>query len=57
MSVPTRQPSSEVVETVLKRVADERVRFVNLHFTDVVGMVKSVTIPAEKLEDSVGHGL
>jgi glutamine synthetase len=54
---PIRQPSSEVVETVLKRVADEDVRFVNLHFTDVVGVVKSVTIPTEKLEDSVGHGL
>jgi glutamine synthetase len=57
MTIPTRHPSHEVVETVLKRVAERGVRFVNLHFTDVVGMVKSVTIPAEKLDEAIGHGL
>ena len=40
----------------MKRVQDERVRFINLQFTDVVGMVKSVTIPAEKLDDAVRDG-
>src|SRR5205814_1050253 len=53
---PPRQPSHEVVETVLRRVQDERIRFVNLQFTDVVGMVKSVTIPADRLEDAIDHG-
>lgn len=56
MPVPIRQPSHEVVETVLRRVRDEGIRFVNLQFTDVVGMVKSVTIPADKLEDAIDHG-
>jgi glutamine synthetase len=43
-------------EHVLKRVTDERVRFVNLQFTDVVGLVKSVTIPAHQFGDAIDHG-
>jgi glutamine synthetase len=41
---------------VLEEVAREHVRFVNLQFTDVVGLVKSVTIPAHQLEDCIDHG-
>jgi glutamine synthetase len=33
-------------EDILGRVETEGIRFVNLQFTDVMGMVKSVTIPA-----------
>src|SRR6185437_1301392 len=29
---------------------------VNLQFTDVLGVVKSVTIPASQLEDCITHG-
>lgn len=43
-------------ERVLQRVTDEHVRFVNLQFTDVVGLVKSVTIPAHQLGDAIDHG-
>lgn len=43
-------------EHVLRRVADEAVRFVNLQFTDVVGQVKSVTIPTHQLADAIDHG-
>ena len=43
-------------ERILKRVADESVRFVNLQFTDVVGLVKSVTIPAHQFGDAIDHG-
>jgi glutamine synthetase len=34
----------------------ERVKFVNLQFTDIMGMVKQVTIPAHELEDTLEHG-
>ena len=46
----------ELTETVLRRAADAGVRFVQLQFTDVVGMVKSVTVPAEKLSEVIDHG-
>ncbi len=35
---------------ILKEVEKNDVQFVNLHFTDIHGMVKSVTIPAAQLE-------
>lgn len=52
-----RQPSSESIEAVLRRIAEENVKFINLQFTDVVGMVKSVAIPANKLSGAIDHGL
>src|SRR5947209_7819077 len=41
---------------VLELAERERVRFVNLQFTDITGAVKSVTIPIGQLEDSLEHG-
>jgi len=41
---------------VLGLVEKEKIRFVNLQFTDVLGVVKSVTIPAKQLEDCITHG-
>lgn len=35
----------------------ENVRFVRMQFTDIVGHVKNVTIPIEKLEDAITHGV
>jgi glutamine synthetase len=32
------------------------IRFVQLQFTDILGIVKAVTIPIHRLEDSVQHG-
>jgi len=51
-------PSSEVslAEQVLARVQEEKVSFINLQFTDVVGVVKSVTIPVSQFEDAIEHG-
>ena len=43
-------------QAVLEQAERERVRFVNLQFTDVVGLVKSVTIPVHQLEDCIDHG-
>src|SRR5207244_6786560 len=56
LPLPTRQPPAELVQRVTSRVHEAGVRFVNLQFTDVVGMVKSVTIPAEKLDDAIRDG-
>jgi glutamine synthetase len=43
-------------QKVLEQAERDRVRFVNLQFTDVVGLVKSVTIPGHQLEDCIDHG-
>ena len=43
-------------QAVLEQAEREHVRFVNLQFTDVVGLVKSVTIPVHQLEDCIEHG-
>ena len=32
------------------------IRFVQLQFTDILGIVKAVTIPIHRMEDSVSHG-
>lgn len=41
---------------VLATIEAERVRFVNLEFTDVVGMAKCVTIPVEQFPDCLKQG-
>ncbi len=41
---------------LLHTVQERDIRFVNLEFTDVVGMAKSVTIPAEQLADAIAAG-
>src|SRR3712207_1300413 len=43
-------------EQVMELADREQVRFVNLQFTDIVGMVKSVTIPLHQLEDCFHNG-
>lgn len=44
------------IQEILELVEREQVKFVNLQFTDIVGMVKHVTIPAHELEDTLEHG-
>ena len=43
-------------EQVMDLAEREQVRFVNLQFTDIVGMVKSVTIPLHQLPDCFENG-
>src|SRR3972149_697582 len=45
-----------LVRDVLSRVEQEKVSFINLQFTDLVGNVKSVTIPVEQFTDCIEHG-
>jgi len=44
-------------ETILKRAAEQNVEFVSLQYTDIVGMVKNVTIPVSELPDCLDHGV
>ncbi|MBN2469891.1 MAG: glutamine synthetase [Anaerolineae bacterium] len=42
---------------VLQDVQDKGVRFIDLQFTDVIGTTKSVTIPAEHLDEALDRGI
>jgi glutamine synthetase len=42
---------------ILALVEEQRVEFISLQFTDIVGMVKNVTIPAAGLADCLDHGV
>ena len=43
-------------EEILRRVADDGIEFISLQFTDIVGIVKSVTIPVTELDIVLGRG-
>jgi glutamine synthetase len=47
---------SNLVDEVMAQAEREGVRFVNLQFTDIVGVVKSVTIPVGQFPDAIEHG-
>jgi glutamine synthetase len=42
--------------SIFEKVEKDDVRFVNLQFTDLFGIVKSITIPVKHLENSLDHG-
>jgi glutamine synthetase len=50
------QPTQEEIQRLISEAKRQQVRFVNLEFTDVVGIVKSVTIPVEQFPDCLAHG-
>jgi len=43
-------------DRVLATIEAKHIRFINLEFTDVVGMAKCVTIPIEQFPDCLAHG-
>lgn len=43
--------------SVAKSIEEGNVAFVNLQFTDIVGMVKNQTIPVAQFEEAVDHGV
>src|SRR5450756_1105323 len=55
-TVTTLGKDSEKVREILETVERERVKFVNLQFTGIMGIVKPVTMPAHELEDTLDHG-
>jgi glutamine synthetase len=44
-------------EDLLTAVREQQIRFIDLQFTDIVGAVKSVTIPAHQLPDALQKGV
>jgi glutamine synthetase len=42
---------------ILKKITDDNVDFINLQFSDMMGMAKSVTIPSNKFKDALEYGL
>lgn len=42
---------------LLAQVEQNRIKFIDLQFTDVVGLVKNVTIPAQELSDALTNGI
>src|SRR6266699_1427313 len=52
----SEQQDQDVKDRILATIEAEHVRFVNLEFTDVVGMAKCVTIPVEQFPDCLTHG-
>ena len=44
------------MEHILEQVKKDHVQFVQLQFTDLLGVIKSLTIPVGQLEDSLTHG-
>jgi len=53
---PSDQPTQEDVQRLVENAGQQNVRFVSLEFTDVVGIVKSVTIPVAQFPDCLAHG-
>src|SRR3989344_1617469 len=43
-------------DQILEREKEDNVRFIQLQFTDILGVVKSLTIPAQHLPDSLQYG-
>ncbi len=51
-----RRTTAPSPEEVLRRAHEEGVEFVNLQFTDVMGLVKMVTIPVDVFPNVIEHG-
>jgi len=44
-------------KAILDSVKEHGVRFINLQFSDIVGMVKSITVPVSQLETTLENGV
>lgn len=53
MQLLGQEPDPDVI---LQQIEDEQVKFINLQFTDVMGIVKSVTIPSGIFSDIIERG-
>ena len=57
MSPLDHKTPAQLRTQVFDRAERDGIRFVNLQFTDIMGLVKTVTIPLHKFQDAVEHGL
>jgi glutamine synthetase len=48
---------TDPIADVLVRVEQNHIKFIDLQFTDVVGVVKNITIPAKELADALAYGI
>ena len=53
----TMKSSDEVRSELVSLVRGNEVRFIELQFTDVAGMVKNLTIPANELDSLLARGI
>jgi glutamine synthetase len=53
---PAGVKEPQEISRILEHARSRGVRFINLEFSDVVGIAKCVTIPADQLEDTLVHG-
>lgn len=44
------------MENLLKRLNDDKVRFINLQFSDILGNMKEVSIPVKRLPEAIRFG-
>ncbi len=44
-------------DEMLALVKEQKVDFLNLQFTDIVGIIKNITIPVSQLADALDHGV
>ena len=49
--------SSESTSELLARVKQSQIKFIDLQFTDIVGVVKNVTIPVHQLPEALENGI
>jgi glutamine synthetase len=58
MAVSPKRPTTfpATVEEAKALLEREDVRFINLQFTDILGVVKSVTIPIGQFDEALDHG-
>src|SRR3954471_3791272 len=57
MTTTQTKPSAELKQQTLARAEQEGIKFISLQFTDIVGIVKNITIPIHKFEDAINYGL
>src|SRR5438105_857816 len=53
----TTRPNRDLKQEVMTRAERDSIKFVSLQFTDILGMVKNITIPLHKFEDAIDYGL
>ena len=52
----TRKENENLLSQVMKSIKENEIRFISLQFVDILGIVKSVTVPVSQLEDCVNNG-
>jgi glutamine synthetase len=45
------------LQKILKQIEKDEIKFISLHFTDLLGVIKEVVIPAEELESASRDGV